>query len=377
MSSNPVLLNLFICSAPILSALIGIAFLWLTGNRSGENRTNTKLYALLTIYFSVVILNWFFGAMLIFSPRVVASLNGLVYCLLLIVQPILYHFIYMITVGPDEKRFSFLHYLFPVVMLVAVTVLSLQIQADVRTAIEIKTDGIVPDSHSYKYYSILTHSKSWVRLIYSLIYMTLGLYRVLHYRRSAADFTADAGNSSLGWILFFILLSFPFTLAPILLMPGNAYQALSSFRALLPALNMFIQIPVLCYFTAAHRYVLIAPAEEDKPGTGKPRKISREEFEQYLMASKPYLKADLQIADLCGVLKTNRSYLSSFINTTYGMNFSQLINDYRLRELGGLLQDPRNAGKNNLELIHRAGFGSYHAYYRAKKQQDKRTTLEN
>ena len=83
---------------------------------------------------------------------------------------------------------------------------------------------------------------------------------------------------------------------------------------------------------------------------------------------KPYLKPELKISDLTGGLQTNRTYLSTFINRTYGMNFNAYINDCRLREMESLLADSTYAGECMTELAIRAGFGCYHSYRRAKKR---------
>ncbi len=94
-----------------------------------------------------------------------------------------------------------------------------------------------------------------------------------------------------------------------------------------------------------------------------------------MRTEKPYLNPNLKITDMMGYLKTNRTYLSAFINKEYGVNFSSFINMYRLEELDKLLANPKYTSYNNLYLITLAGFGSYDSYLRAKKQQIKGSVL--
>jgi YesN/AraC family two-component response regulator len=67
----------------------------------------------------------------------------------------------------------------------------------------------------------------------------------------------------------------------------------------------------------------------------KKNKLTRKQFEKYMQNARPYLKSDLKITDLVSDLQINRTYISSFINSEYGMNFSNYINTLRLMSLTG------------------------------------------
>lgn len=71
---------------------------------------------------------------------------------------------------------------------------------------------------------------------------------------------------------------------------------------------------------------------------------------------------------MCLDFGTNRSYLSTFINQEYKMNFIRYINRPQLEEL----QHPRinPAHNNNIDLILHAGFSSYRSYIRVKQTED-------
>ena len=118
-------------------------------------------------------------------------------------------------------------------------------------------------------------------------------------------------------------------------------------------------------------YALGTSVEEssgDRQEIKKTPLLNKERFEKYIREEKPYLNPELKITDLTGELQTNRTYLSTFINRTYGMNFNTYINDCRLREMKAFLADSTCAGVSMTDLAIRAGFGCYHSYRRAKKR---------
>ena len=65
----------------------------------------------------------------------------------------------------------------------------------------------------------------------------------------------------------------------------------------------------------------------------------RETLEAWMDDKKPYLDKDFRLADMMQVLPVNRSYLSRYINTTYGCNFCQFVTNYRIEEAKRLLRE--------------------------------------
>lgn len=102
----------------------------------------------------------------------------------------------------------------------------------------------------------------------------------------------------------------------------------------------------------------------------KKRKVSvvidQAEFENYFKRCKPYLNPNLKIEDLTDDFNACRSILSAFVNKTYGMSFSQYVNNWRLNELERIGKLKQNKCKDIKELVGKAGFGSYRSYLRAR-----------
>lgn len=62
-------------------------------------------------------------------------------------------------------------------------------------------------------------------------------------------------------------------------------------------------------------------------------------LEQWIEREKPYLNPDFQLTDLRQVLPMNRTYLSQFINNTYGCSFYQWVNGLRVAEAKRLITE--------------------------------------
>lgn len=98
--------------------------------------------------------------------------------------------------------------------------------------------------------------------------------------------------------------------------------------------------------------------------------IDQKEFELYFCKEKPYLNPNLTIYDVVEALKSNRTYLSKFINKVYKKNFNAYVNSHRLLEMEHLLSLPKNKDKTTNQLFKQAGFSAHRTYLRAKRMQE-------
>ena len=65
------------------------------------------------------------------------------------------------------------------------------------------------------------------------------------------------------------------------------------------------------------------------------------------------------------MLQTNTRYLSAVVNSRFGMNFSCLLNEYRIKDALRLLADKKNAEKNIEEISAMVGFANRQSFYAA------------
>ena len=60
-----------------------------------------------------------------------------------------------------------------------------------------------------------------------------------------------------------------------------------------------------------------------------------------IVVQKKYKDPDYSAKDLAKELKTNTRYLSAVVNSRFGMNYSCLLNEYRVKDALHLLTDKR------------------------------------
>ena len=64
-------------------------------------------------------------------------------------------------------------------------------------------------------------------------------------------------------------------------------------------------------------------------------------------------------------MQTNTRYLSAVVNSRFGMNYSCLLNEYRIKDALRLLADKKNADKNVEEVSAMVGFANRQSFYAA------------
>jgi len=104
-------------------------------------------------------------------------------------------------------------------------------------------------------------------------------------------------------------------------------------------------------------------------GDGLPEKTmeaDREKLEAWMAAEKPYLNPEFKLMDLREVLPMNRTYLSQFINDTYGCPFYQFVNRYRIEEAQRLMREHPDMRLSDVAT--RSGFSSRESFARTFTQ---------
>lgn len=87
---------------------------------------------------------------------------------------------------------------------------------------------------------------------------------------------------------------------------------------------------------------------------------------QWMEQQKPYLNPEFKLMDLREVLPMNRTYLSQFINDTYGCPFYQFVNRYRIEEAQRLMHEHPDMRLSDVAT--RSGFKSRESFARTFTQ---------
>ena len=84
-----------------------------------------------------------------------------------------------------------------------------------------------------------------------------------------------------------------------------------------------------------------------------------------IVVQKKYKEPNYLAKDLARELDTNTRYLSAVINSRFGMNYSSLVNEYRVRDALHLLVDKRYATKSIEQISALVGFANRQSFYSA------------
>ena len=84
-----------------------------------------------------------------------------------------------------------------------------------------------------------------------------------------------------------------------------------------------------------------------------------------IVVQKKYRDPEYSAKKLANELKTNTRYLSAVINSRFGMNYSCLLNEYRIKEAQFLLVDKRYQDKTIEEISVMVGFANRQSFYAA------------
>lgn len=395
-------LAIVVYSVPVYSSITGALLMMLT-YRDCISYSESRIKFLLIFYYIFASFIWLGTIAFHFSQSLFIYLNPFFYLSLLLASVTLYHFIFYLTATQKDKHFSMWHYLPPLVIFLIIFIWSFFIPYDVQYAIVSGNDTVVPE---YKYYSMFYISKHALRIIYLSVYIFLSVRRLYFYSRVVINYYGAEYKKYIFWLWYILGLS-------IILILVSIITALSPYTHIHKFLsNIFIVLviatahAVLVYNIIRRNYYLIFSEKKTSIQQGGPEqnadiglpaskkvnlqrrpytrhhkqfKISeftmggglrKKQFEQYFKEYKPFLNPDFRITDLIEPFGVNRTYISRFVNTEYGMNFSRYVNRYRLQRLEVLMSLPSGKGKSLQDLLKLAGFGSYRSYMRAKLIED-------
>lgn len=84
-----------------------------------------------------------------------------------------------------------------------------------------------------------------------------------------------------------------------------------------------------------------------------------------VVVQKKYKDPNYSAKELAKELNTNTRYLSAVINSRFGMNYSCLLNEYRVKDAAHYLADKRYEDNNVEEISAMVGFANRQSFYAA------------
>ncbi len=357
-------IQFFSLTLPFFTALTGVAIIvssYVNSCNSAVRMLNKRLLALLLSLMGV----WAGLFMYFFAPKMILYFFPVYAMSTLCVPVCLYAFIHSLIYSAKGKPLG-AHYVTPAMLALAMSVFSYT---------------------SQEHFAVTAATLSPLsRLLFSTTYAAMSLHLLWQEYRSKRQ----SGEKRLlpsRWLLTLVMLVLIQLTNSVIIVFGRSAQT-RPLIITIGALLISTLITVLLYNTICRSIDLFRVRRKQKNYTSKkanvtkhPKKqtvvvnhlgISRQQFEHIFVKEKLHLNPKLTLAAACERLETNRTYLSNFINRVYGMNFSQYVNFYRLKELERLRALPSNAKASVGKLCVKAGFRNYHHYRGAMKENEKK-----
>ncbi len=170
-------------------------------------------------------------------------------------------------------------------------------------------------------------------------YLALEFYKQLRsYRQKLNDYFSEQDSKRLQWILvaFFSALTIGILALLTLMFPGYYSSLILCYSCI-----VFYFYYAINYLNYLYLFHFIEPiAREDFPETEKESPLPRKDLSKAIdlwIERKGFTMQGITINDVARDLNTNRTYLSTYINTQKGISFSEWINQLRIEEAQRLL----------------------------------------
>ncbi len=205
----------------------------------------------------------------------------------------------------------------------------------------------------------------------NLLYLAFTFQLFYTYRKKIKAYFSNTYRLELNWILSFLILYatlYVYDLAQTLI--GEYVVALNYTQrwwlTLLTGL-VIIYVGIKGYFTDTTQLKKLnfsftphpsgIPEASDTPQKSVPSEAI-EELKQLMDKEKPYLDPELNLADLAQIANMNRAQLSETINTGFGKNFNDFINQYRVNAFKNMLKANKQDKLSLLGIAFECGFNS-------------------
>jgi AraC-like DNA-binding protein len=157
----------------------------------------------------------------------------------------------------------------------------------------------------------------------------------------------------LEWVIYLILIASLLILITLMVFKGLRHPEL--FMGITKEEEAFV-------FEKNEKYSLSRLSSEEA------EQVARQ-IQEYMSVAKPYFDPQLNLQTLAEELDISARTISQVINSRFGQNFSEFVNDYRIKEAIQLLSNKKETTKTVLEILYEVGFNSKSNFYAAFKQQ--------
>jgi AraC-like DNA-binding protein len=201
-------------------------------------------------------------------------------------------------------------------------------------------------------------------ILISAINLSIILFSVIKLFQAIPKYDANVSQKFLNDAFLLILAVILSLIYIFYIVSVKVETRINGFEVALSLVNYMIIIKLLYPYIKYHPIETLIENESTKnshPGErrigeeGKNEEI-RDRLIQYFETEKPYLRSDITIQEVSLYLYTNKTYISRVINDSYGHNFNQFVNYYRIEEAKRLFFSDTKLSIQ--QLCDLSGFGS-------------------
>ena len=356
------LIQIIYILAPIITTLTAFFILWMQTIKSAAHIQTARTWALL--YLGCALNNWINVFLFYYFPNLFVYLNWYVYLTFILAQIFFYAIIFHLTRTGSNERFSPIHFAMPVLVATVAIIASIVTPYDEQLRFVLNKEILDTTPSTFQ---LIMKSRFPVRFLFTVVYTTFAFIRLLRYRKTVTNYSSNSDQSTLFEVRLFLWLSIALLPIPILGTIIEKDIIMQTFLAPIQVLILAIQFACIChYLPQIHP---LPDPDDDITDTDKPlledttslkkELLSKQLLEEYLHTYKPHHNPDFKITDLTEPFNMNRTYISSFINNEYGMNFNNFINQLRVEEYSQLRENPIYQNSPNKDLATMVGFNNY------------------
>lgn len=219
-------------------------------------------------------------------------------------------------------------------------------------------------------------------LAITLVYAQITLYFVLsfkvlsEYRTRIKEVFSTVTKVNLNWLSFMlgsVLIIFAVSMVYTYL-PATQLREFFDQTIAVPFIFIFAFTNLVVWKGLKQPEIFMGFEREDKKYVGStlsdPEKLMiRQQLDAHLKNERAFLNPDLTINELAERIDVSGKKLSQVINETYGQNFFDFINSFRIDEVCRILKESRDPGLTVSEVMYQCGFNSKSSFNTAFRKK--------
>ncbi len=217
-----------------------------------------------------------------------------------------------------------------------------------------------------------------LRKLFEAIYVAIAIFYIQKKKNELKDVSSSSRIRHLRWLKNFSLMFLGVTIFSCFLYFAFYFSHINlgyfeTYVIIIKAAVINIIGFLMFQYTDRFSYVIKTPSKSPKVVHSINGNITIQQVIEMIEIEQPYLNSELKIEDLAKTLKIPKHTLSILINKDLGLNFYDLINQYRVDEFKKRIKKNQHKDLSLLGVALEVGFNSKSSFNRIFKKQTGKT----